>query len=156
MIFERPWIAQYWRFHCQPKTTTVSAKLNWMAYFELPRRPFLGNQACSWTTLRRGNVFYYVYKRFFNFCHVFFTFFNVFFVFMWTFLHLCLSYASCCRVCLFWICALLTELFYCRWKWRGTSDEIVATSKVTTCAGDPPAGNAARRPEVAMGSLTWG
>jgi len=31
-------------------------------------------------TLRRGNVFYYVYKRFFYFCHVF-TFFNVFFCF---------------------------------------------------------------------------
>jgi len=36
-----------------------------------PWRPFLGHQARSWTTLRRGNVFYYVYKRFFYFCHVF-------------------------------------------------------------------------------------
>ena len=35
-----------------------------MAYSELPWRPFLGHQAWSWTTLRRGNVFYYVYKRF--------------------------------------------------------------------------------------------
>jgi len=42
-----------------------------MAYSELPRRPFLGQQAWSWTTLRRDNVFYYVYKRFFYFCHVF-------------------------------------------------------------------------------------
>jgi len=46
---------------------TVSAKLNWMAYSELPWRPFLGHQVWSWTTLRRGNVFYYVYKRFFLF-----------------------------------------------------------------------------------------
>ena len=44
-----------------------------MAYSDLPWRPFLGHQAWSWTrpALRRGNVFYYVYKRFFNFCHVF-------------------------------------------------------------------------------------
>ena len=35
-----------------------------MAYSELLWRPFLGHQAWSWTTLRRGNVFYYVYKRF--------------------------------------------------------------------------------------------
>ena len=53
---KRQWIAQYWRFHCQPKTTTVSAKLNWMAYSEFPWRPFLGHQARSWTTLRSGNV----------------------------------------------------------------------------------------------------
>ena len=38
-----------------------------MAYAELPWRPFLGHQTRSWTTLRRGNVFYYVYKRFFLF-----------------------------------------------------------------------------------------
>jgi len=37
----------------------------------------------SWTTLRRSNVFYYVYRRFFYFCHVF-TFFNLF-IFIWTF-----------------------------------------------------------------------
>ena len=37
-----------------------------MAYSELPRRPFLGHQAWSWTTLRRSNVFYYIYKRFFT------------------------------------------------------------------------------------------
>ena len=54
-----------------------------MAYSELPWRPCLGHQAWSWTTLRRSNVFYYVYKRFFYFCHVF-TFFNVF-IFIWTF-----------------------------------------------------------------------
>ena len=35
-----------------------------MAYSELPWRPYVGYQAWSWTTLRRGNVFYYVYKRF--------------------------------------------------------------------------------------------
>jgi len=33
-------------------------------YSELPWRPFLGHQAWSWTTARRGNVFCYVYKRF--------------------------------------------------------------------------------------------
>jgi len=42
-----------------------------MAYSELPWRPFLGHQAWSWTTPRRGNVLYYVYKRLFYFCHVF-------------------------------------------------------------------------------------
>ena len=47
-----------------------------MAYSELPWRPLLGHQAWSWTTLRRGNVFYYVYKRFFSSSHVF-TFLNV-------------------------------------------------------------------------------
>ena len=35
-----------------------------MAYSELPWRPFLGHRARSWTRLRRGNVSYYVYKRF--------------------------------------------------------------------------------------------
>jgi len=38
-----------------------------MAYSELPWRPFLVHQAWSWTTLRRGGVFYYVYKRLFLF-----------------------------------------------------------------------------------------
>jgi len=53
---------------------TVTAKLNWMAYSELPWRPFLGHQAWSWTTLRRGNVFNTftdvfcrVFKRFLTF-----------------------------------------------------------------------------------------
>ena len=54
----------------------------WMAYSELPGRPFLGHQAWSWTTLRRGNVFYYVYKRFFlNFCHVFLFLFERFYIY---------------------------------------------------------------------------
>ena len=57
---------------------TVSAKLNWMAYSKLPWRPLLGHQAWSWTTLRRGNVFYYVYKLFFIFV-TFLTFFNFYF-----------------------------------------------------------------------------
>jgi len=47
--------------------------------FELPWRPFLGHQAWSWITLRRGNVFYYVYKRVFIF--VMFLRFNVFLFF---------------------------------------------------------------------------
>jgi len=76
---------EYWRFHCWPKTTTVSAKLNWMAYSELPWSPFLGHQAWSWTILRRGNVFYYVYKLFFVFLSRFLTFFyfylNVFYIY---------------------------------------------------------------------------
>ena len=60
-----------------------------MAYSELPWRPFLGHQAWSWTTLRRCDVFYYVYKLFFYFCHVlhFLTFFyfylNVFLYLTW-------------------------------------------------------------------------
>jgi len=86
---KRPWIAQYWRFHCEPKTTTVSAKLNWMAYSKLPSRQFLGHQAWGWTTLRRGNVFYYVYKRFFMLV-TFLRFLTFFLIFIWTFfLHLC-------------------------------------------------------------------
>ena len=32
-----------------------------------PWRPFVGHPAWSWTTLRRGNVFCCVYKRFFKF-----------------------------------------------------------------------------------------
>jgi len=35
----------------------------WMAYSELPWRPFLGHQAWSWTTLRRANVFSTFTKR---------------------------------------------------------------------------------------------
>jgi len=59
-----------------------------MAYSELPWMPFLGHQAWTWTTLRRGNVFYYVYKRFFfKFCHVFCVF-NVFYFYLNVFLHL--------------------------------------------------------------------
>ena len=38
------------------------------------------HQAWSWTTVRRGNVFYYVYNAFY-FCHVF-TFFNVFYFYL--------------------------------------------------------------------------
>ena len=55
-----------------------------MAYSELPWRPFLGHQAWSWTTLRRGNVFYYVYRRFL-FWSRFFSFFNVFYFYLQTF-----------------------------------------------------------------------
>jgi len=51
-------------------------------------RPFPWHQAWSWTTLRRGNVFYYVYKRFLKkFCHVFYVF-NVFYFYLNVFLHL--------------------------------------------------------------------
>jgi len=58
-----------------------------MAYSELLWRPFLEHQAWCWTTLRRGNIFYYVYKRFFIF--VTFLRFYRFFIFIWTFLHQC-------------------------------------------------------------------
>jgi len=61
-----------------------------MAYSELPWRPFPGHQAWSWTTLRRGNVFRYVYQRFFIF--VTFYVFNVFLIFIWTFY----VYVRCC------------------------------------------------------------
>jgi len=91
---KRPWIAQYWRFHCEPKTTTVSAKLNWIAYSELPWRPFLGHQARSWTTLRRRNVFITftnVFKK--KFLSRFYVF-NVFVIFIWTFLRLRLTHGS--------------------------------------------------------------
>jgi len=55
----------------------------WMAYSELPWRPFLVHQAWSWTILRRGNVFYYVYKRIL-FLSRFLTFLTLF-IFIWTF-----------------------------------------------------------------------
>jgi len=48
-----------------------------MAYSELPWRPFLGHQAWSWTTLRRGNVFLLRLQTVFLFRHVFYVF-NVF------------------------------------------------------------------------------
>ena len=52
-------------------------------------RPFLGHPAWSWTTLRRGNVFYYIYKRFFIFV-TFLPFLTFFFNFdLNVFLHLC-------------------------------------------------------------------
>ena len=59
--------------------------LNWMAYSELPWRPFLGHQAWGWTTLRRGNVFITFTKFFLNVCHVFnvFSFYlNVFCIYV--------------------------------------------------------------------------
>jgi len=59
-----------------------------MAYSELPWRPFLGHQTWSWTTWRRDDVFYYVYKRFLNIFVTFLRFLTVF-IFIWTFLHLC-------------------------------------------------------------------
>jgi len=73
-------------------------KTNWMAYSELPRRPFLWHQAWSWTTLRRGNVFYYVYKRFFYFWHVFYIF-DVFSIFIWTFFYICVDKNPQCAGC---------------------------------------------------------
>ena len=60
--------------------------LNWMAYSELPWKPFLGHQAWSWASLRRGNMFYFVYKRFFKFLSRFYVF-TVLFLFE-RFLHL--------------------------------------------------------------------
>ena len=60
-----------------------------MAYSQLPWRPFLGHQAWSWTILRRGNVFfYYVYKRFFYFCHVFYVLQRFYIFYFKVFLHL--------------------------------------------------------------------
>ena len=69
-----------------------------MAYSELPWRPFLGHQAWIWTTLRRGNVFYYVYKRFFNFCHVTFFTFSTFLKFLFERFFTSMEY--CDNVCL--------------------------------------------------------
>ena len=57
-------------------------------------RPFLGHQAWSWTTLRKRNVFYNVYKRFFYFCHVFYVF-DVFYFYLNVFLHLCFPFPVC-------------------------------------------------------------
>jgi len=48
----------------------------WMAYSELPWRPFLGHQAWSWITLRRGNVFIFV--TFFMFSWRLYFYLNVF------------------------------------------------------------------------------
>ena len=50
-------------------------KLNWMAFSELPWRPFLAHQAWSWTTLRWGNVFLLRLQRFFSSRFTFLTFF---------------------------------------------------------------------------------
>ena len=61
-----------------------------MAYSELPWRPFLGHQAWSWTTLRRGNVFITFTNVFFEFVLRFF-FFNVFKSLFERFLHLWFS-----------------------------------------------------------------
>ena len=58
-----------------------------MAYSELPWRPLLRHQAWSWTTLRRGNVFYYVYKRFLFLSR--FYVFNDFNLYLNVFLHVC-------------------------------------------------------------------
>jgi len=49
--------------------------LNWMACSEFPWRPFLEHQAWCWTTQRRGNVFYYVYKCFLSRFYVFYVFY---------------------------------------------------------------------------------
>ena len=51
-----------------------------MAHSELPWRPFLGHQAWSWTTLRRGNVFLLRLQKFF-FIFVTFLRFLTFFLF---------------------------------------------------------------------------
>ena len=51
-----------------------------MAYSELHWRPFLGHQAWSWTTLRRGNVFI-TFTNGFYFCHVF-NIFNVLYFYL--------------------------------------------------------------------------
>jgi len=71
-----------------------------MAYSELPWKSFLGHQAWSWTTLRRGNVFLLRLQTFFLFLSRFFiTFTNVllllsrFFIFLWTFFYI---YGVCC------------------------------------------------------------
>ena len=56
-----------------------------MAYSELPWRPFLGHQAWSWTTLRRGNVFLLRLQTFFL---IFVTFFAFVIIFIWTFFHI--------------------------------------------------------------------
>jgi len=64
------------------KTTTVSAKLNWMAYSELPWRPLLGHQV--WSTLKRGNVFitftnvFFIFATFFYVFNVLYFYLNVF------------------------------------------------------------------------------
>jgi len=58
-----------------------------MAYSELPWRPFLGHQAWSWTTLRRGNVFLRLQTFFFIFV-TFLRFLNVFKFLFERFLHL--------------------------------------------------------------------
>jgi len=51
-----------------------------MAYSELPWRPFLGHQAWSWTTLRRGNVFLLRLQTFFL-SHFYVLSLNVFYIY---------------------------------------------------------------------------
>jgi len=79
-----------------------------MTYSELPW-PFLGHQAWSWTTLR-GNVFYYVYKRFF---FIFVTFFNVLSVYLFLFerfLHLCAKISKPIQISLCMLMSLRIHL----------------------------------------------
>ena len=66
--------------------TTISAKLNWMAYSELPWRPFLGRGIRSGVELYWEEVTFFITftNVFLNFCYIF----NVFKNFIWTFLHL--------------------------------------------------------------------
>ena len=59
--------------------TVFDACLN--GIFRVALKAILGHQAWSWTTLRRGNVFCYVYRRFFYFCHVF-TFLTFFYLYL--------------------------------------------------------------------------
>ena len=54
---------------------------NTSLYSQLPRRPFLGHQAWSWTTLRRSNVFITftnVFLKFLSRFYVFYFYLNVF------------------------------------------------------------------------------
>ena len=84
-VWRTVWRSTILKISLLANTTIVSAKLNWMAYSELPWKSFLGHQAWSWTTLRTGNVFI--------------TFTNVllllsrFFIFLWTFFYI---YGVCC------------------------------------------------------------
>jgi len=99
-VWRTVWRSTILKISLLANTTTVSAKLNWMAYSELPWKSFLGHQAWSWTTLRRGNVFLLRLQTFFLiFVTFFITFTNVllllslFFIFLWTFFYI---YGVCC------------------------------------------------------------
>jgi len=65
-------------------------------------RPFLGHQAWSWTTQRRGDVFYYVYKRFLS---RFFTFLTFFYFYYGRFFYIC---AILSGVTMGWLLRLVT------------------------------------------------
>jgi len=83
-----------------------------MAYSELLWRPFLGHQAWSWTTLRKGNVFLLRLQTFFLFLSRF-TFLKVFFKFLFERFFTSMIDSSQCRARKLTMITAQMELFDC-------------------------------------------